>query len=78
MGMLKLEVKDVLCFQDNPVERAFDVTLHSEGKHQEILKKAKEESKTRPLCQYEVTNLAKNSFRVVTVTMYCPLHGDYT
>ena len=29
MGTLKLAVKDVLCFQDNPLEKAFDVTFYT-------------------------------------------------
>uniref|UniRef100_A0A674B352 CCHC-type domain-containing protein n=1 Tax=Salmo trutta TaxID=8032 RepID=A0A674B352_SALTR len=72
MGILNLEVKDVLCFQDNPMEGAFDVTFYSEGKHEEILMKTKEGSKAFPMCHYEVTNLARSSFRLVTVTMYNP------
>uniref|UniRef100_A0AAZ3NXR0 CCHC-type domain-containing protein n=1 Tax=Oncorhynchus tshawytscha TaxID=74940 RepID=A0AAZ3NXR0_ONCTS len=72
MGTLKLKVKDVLCLQENPTERAFDVTFHREGKHEETLRKAKEESETKPMCYYKVTNLAKSNFRVVTVTMYNP------
>uniref|UniRef100_A0A674AGE5 CCHC-type domain-containing protein n=1 Tax=Salmo trutta TaxID=8032 RepID=A0A674AGE5_SALTR len=63
MGILNLEVKDVLCFQDNPMEGAFDVTFYSEGKRVE---------KERPMCHYAVTNLARNKFRVVTINMYNP------
>ncbi|XP_031654964.1 gastrula zinc finger protein XlCGF17.1-like [Oncorhynchus kisutch] len=72
MGCLRIEVKEVLCFQGNPNEKAFDVTFHKEEKHDDVLKMAKEAEKTGPLCHYAVTSLAKNNFRVVTVTMYNP------
>uniref|UniRef100_A0A8C7NZB8 CCHC-type domain-containing protein n=1 Tax=Oncorhynchus mykiss TaxID=8022 RepID=A0A8C7NZB8_ONCMY len=72
MGCLRIEVKEVLCLQGNPNEKAFDVTFHKEEKHDEVMKMAKEAEKTGPLCHYAVTSLAKNNFRVVTVTMYNP------
>uniref|UniRef100_A0A4W5KCU1 CCHC-type domain-containing protein n=1 Tax=Hucho hucho TaxID=62062 RepID=A0A4W5KCU1_9TELE len=72
MGILKLEVKDVLCLQGNPMEEGYDVTLHKEEKHEEVMKKAREVGMARPMCHYEVTSLAKNNFRVVTVNMYNP------
>uniref|UniRef100_A0A8K9XL03 CCHC-type domain-containing protein n=1 Tax=Oncorhynchus mykiss TaxID=8022 RepID=A0A8K9XL03_ONCMY len=72
MGCLRIEVKEVLCLQGNPNEKAFDVTFHKEEKHDEVMKTAKDVEKTGPLCHYAVTSLAKNNFRVVTVTMYNP------
>ncbi|CAB1312771.1 unnamed protein product [Coregonus sp. 'balchen'] len=72
MGVLKLAVKDVMCLQANPLEGAYDVVLHTEGKHDEVMKKAREVEKARPMCHYEVTSLAKNNFRVITVNMYNP------
>jgi hypothetical protein len=72
IGMLKLEVKDVKCLQGNPSEVSFDVTFHKEQKHDEVLKMAREAGKTKPMCNYEVTSLGKNSFRLVTVNMYNP------
>ena len=72
MGVMKLEVRDVLCLQGNPMEVAYDVTFHKEDKHDEIMKKARELGATRPLCHYEVSSLAKNNFRVITVNMYNP------
>uniref|UniRef100_A0A4W5L7H3 CCHC-type domain-containing protein n=1 Tax=Hucho hucho TaxID=62062 RepID=A0A4W5L7H3_9TELE len=72
MGCLKIEVKDVLCLQGNPMESAYDVTFHKEEKHLEIMKKVKAMEGTRPLCHYQVTSLARNNFRVVTVNMYNP------
>ncbi|XP_045544673.1 zinc finger CCHC domain-containing protein 3 [Salmo salar] len=72
MGYLNLQVKDVLCLQGNPMEKAYDVTFHVEEKHDDIMKKVREGKGARPLCHYEVTSLARNNFRVVTVTMYNP------
>ena len=40
MGILKLTVKDVFCFQGNSLEGAYDVALHTEEKHDEILRRA--------------------------------------
>uniref|UniRef100_A0AAZ3QKS2 CCHC-type domain-containing protein n=1 Tax=Oncorhynchus tshawytscha TaxID=74940 RepID=A0AAZ3QKS2_ONCTS len=71
MGHLKLKVKDVLCLQGNPMEKGFDVTLYLEEKHNEIMKTVTE-GKEGPLCHYTVTSLARNNFRVVTITMYNP------
>uniref|UniRef100_A0AAZ3R488 CCHC-type domain-containing protein n=1 Tax=Oncorhynchus tshawytscha TaxID=74940 RepID=A0AAZ3R488_ONCTS len=72
MGVLKLAVKDVLCLQNNPMERGFDVTVYTEEKHDEVLKKVKAVEGERPMCLYDVTSLARTNFRVVTVTMYNP------
>ncbi|XP_064825408.1 zinc finger CCHC domain-containing protein 3-like [Oncorhynchus masou masou] len=72
MGHLKLKVKDVLCLQGNPVEKGFDVTVHLEEQHDEIMKMVREGKEEGPLCHYTVTSLARNNFRVVTVTMYNP------
>ncbi|CAB1330917.1 unnamed protein product [Coregonus sp. 'balchen'] len=72
MGVLKLAVKDVMCLQANALEGAYDVVFHTEGKHDEVMKKAREVEKARPMCHYEVTSLAKNNFRVITVNMYNP------
>ncbi|CAB1345249.1 unnamed protein product [Coregonus sp. 'balchen'] len=72
MGVLKLAVKDVMCLQANPLEGAYDVVFHTEGKHDEVMKKAREVVKARPMCHYKVTSLAKNNFRVITVNMYNP------
>ncbi|XP_052360915.1 zinc finger CCHC domain-containing protein 3-like [Oncorhynchus keta] len=72
MGYLKLQVKEVLCLQGNPLEKAFDVTLYTEERHDGIMKKVREEKEEGPLCHYAVTSLARNNFRVVTVTMYNP------
>nr|XP_029499675.1 zinc finger CCHC domain-containing protein 3-like [Oncorhynchus nerka] len=72
MGHLKLKVKDVLCLQGNPMEKGFDVTLYLEEKHNEIMKTVTEGKEEGPLCHYTVTSLARNNFRVVTVTMYNP------
>ena len=72
MGCLGLKVKDVMCLQGNPNENAYDVTLYTEEKHDGILKMAKEGKGEGPLCHYTVTSLARNNFRVVTVTMYNP------
>ncbi|CAB1332954.1 unnamed protein product [Coregonus sp. 'balchen'] len=72
MGVLKLAVKDVMCLQANPLEGAYDVVFHTEGKHDEVMKKAREVEKARPMCHYDVTSLAKNNFRVITVNMYNP------
>ncbi|CAB1340741.1 unnamed protein product [Coregonus sp. 'balchen'] len=58
MGVLKLAVKDVMCHQANPLD--------------EVMKKAREVEKARQMCHYEVTSLAKNNFRVITVNMYNP------
>ncbi|CAB1325347.1 unnamed protein product [Coregonus sp. 'balchen'] len=41
LGVLKLEVKDVLCLQANPLEGAYDVVLHTEGKHDEVMGRLK-------------------------------------
>ncbi|XP_052354842.1 zinc finger CCHC domain-containing protein 3-like [Oncorhynchus keta] len=71
MGHLKLKVRDVLCLQGNPMEKGFDVTLYLEEKHNEIMKTVTER-KEGPLCHYTVTSLARNNFRVVTITMYKP------
>ncbi|CAB1324758.1 unnamed protein product [Coregonus sp. 'balchen'] len=70
--ILKLEVKDVLCLQANPLEGAYDVVLHTEGKHDEVMGRVKVVEKARPMCHYEVASLARNSFRVVTVNMFNP------
>uniref|UniRef100_A0A8C7W286 CCHC-type domain-containing protein n=1 Tax=Oncorhynchus mykiss TaxID=8022 RepID=A0A8C7W286_ONCMY len=72
MGQLKLTVKDVLCLQDNPLERAFDVTLYTEEKYEEMMRKARELETESPMCHYVVTGLARSNLRVVTVTMYNP------
>uniref|UniRef100_A0A8C7IVB1 CCHC-type domain-containing protein n=1 Tax=Oncorhynchus kisutch TaxID=8019 RepID=A0A8C7IVB1_ONCKI len=72
MGHLKLKVKDVLCLQGNPMEKGFDVTLYLEEKHNEIMKTVTEGKEEGPLCHYTVTSLARNNFRVVTVTIYNP------
>ncbi|CAB1348843.1 unnamed protein product, partial [Coregonus sp. 'balchen'] len=72
MGVLKLAVKDVMCLQVNPLEGAYDVVFHTEGKHDEVMKKAREVEKAKPMCDYEVKSLAKNNFRVITVNMYNP------
>ncbi|CAB1343287.1 unnamed protein product [Coregonus sp. 'balchen'] len=72
MGVLKLAVKDVMCLQAYPLEGAYDVVFHMEGKHDEVMKKAREVEKARPMCHYEVTSLAKNNFRVITVNMCNP------
>ncbi|CAB1314524.1 unnamed protein product [Coregonus sp. 'balchen'] len=72
MGVLKLEVKDVLCLQANPLEGAYDVVLHTEGKHDKVMGRVKVVEKARPMCHYEVASLARNSFRVVTVNMFNP------
>uniref|UniRef100_A0A8C7KNP7 CCHC-type domain-containing protein n=1 Tax=Oncorhynchus kisutch TaxID=8019 RepID=A0A8C7KNP7_ONCKI len=71
MGFLGLKVKDVMCLQGNPNEKAFDVTFQSEEGHG-VMKRAKEGRKEGPLCHFTVTSLARNNFRVVTVTMYNP------
>ncbi|CAB1340593.1 unnamed protein product [Coregonus sp. 'balchen'] len=42
MGVLKLAVKDVLCLQVNPLEGAYDVVLHTEPKHDEVMGRVKE------------------------------------
>ncbi|CAB1334198.1 unnamed protein product [Coregonus sp. 'balchen'] len=61
-----------MCLQANPLEGAYDVVFHTEGKHDEVMKKARKVEKARPMCHYEVTSLAKNNFRVITVNMYNP------
>ena len=38
MGILKLAVKYVLWLQVNPMERAYDVTFHTEENHEIIMK----------------------------------------
>jgi hypothetical protein len=58
MGHLKLKVKDVLCLQGNPVEKGFDVTVHLEEQHDEIMKMVREGKEEGPLCHYTVTSLA--------------------
>ncbi|CAB1350063.1 unnamed protein product, partial [Coregonus sp. 'balchen'] len=40
--------------------------------HDEVMKKAREVEKARPICHYDVISLAKNNFRVITVYMYNP------
>jgi hypothetical protein len=76
IGILDLEVKDVMCLQGNPMEVAFDVTFHKEEKHNKILKMARELGNERPMCHYEVTSLGKTNFRLVTVNMYNPHVSD--
>ena len=41
MGILKLTVKDVFCFQGNSLEGEYDVALHTEEKHNDILRRAR-------------------------------------
>uniref|UniRef100_A0A673WIC1 CCHC-type domain-containing protein n=1 Tax=Salmo trutta TaxID=8032 RepID=A0A673WIC1_SALTR len=72
MGILKLEVKDVLCLQGNPMEGAFDVTFYTELKHDEVLKRVREVGGDKPMAHYEVSSLARSNFRVVTVNIYNP------
>uniref|UniRef100_A0A8C7NHZ5 CCHC-type domain-containing protein n=1 Tax=Oncorhynchus mykiss TaxID=8022 RepID=A0A8C7NHZ5_ONCMY len=76
MWILKLTGKDVFCLQGYPLEGTYDVALHSEEKHDEILKKVREVGGARPMCHYEVTSLAKNNFRIVTVNIYNPYVKD--
>nr|XP_014038389.1 unnamed protein product [Salmo salar] len=72
MGVLQLRVEDVFCLHDNPLEGAFEVTLHTEEKHEETMQKVRRAEKEKPMCHYAVTNLARNNFRVVTINMYNP------
>jgi hypothetical protein len=41
MGILKLTVKDVFCYQGNSLEGAHDVPLYTEEKHDDILRRAR-------------------------------------
>uniref|UniRef100_A0A8C7HUP0 CCHC-type domain-containing protein n=1 Tax=Oncorhynchus kisutch TaxID=8019 RepID=A0A8C7HUP0_ONCKI len=76
MGILKLTVKDVFCFQGNSLEGAYDVALYTEEKHDDILRRARAVGGERPMSHYEITSLAKNNFRVVTVNIYNPYVKD--
>uniref|UniRef100_A0A8C7IWX9 CCHC-type domain-containing protein n=1 Tax=Oncorhynchus kisutch TaxID=8019 RepID=A0A8C7IWX9_ONCKI len=76
MGILKLMVKDVFCFQGNSLEGAYDVALYTEEKHDDILRRARAVGGERPMSHYEITSLAKNNFRVVTVNIYNPYVKD--
>nr|XP_046188006.1 uncharacterized protein LOC124016475 [Oncorhynchus gorbuscha] len=76
MWILKLTGKDVFCLQGYPLEGTYDVALHSKEKHDEILKKVREVGGARPMCHYEVTSLAKNNFRIVTVNISNPYVKD--
>ena len=76
MWLLKLTGKDVFCLQGYLLEGTYDVALHSEEKHNEILKKVREVGGARSMCHYEVTSLAKNYFRIVTVNIYNPYVKD--
>uniref|UniRef100_A0A8C7MVC7 CCHC-type domain-containing protein n=1 Tax=Oncorhynchus kisutch TaxID=8019 RepID=A0A8C7MVC7_ONCKI len=76
MGILKLTVKDVFCFQGNSMEGAYDVALYTEEKHDDILRRARAVGGERPMSHYEITSLAKNNFRVVTVNICNPYVKD--
>ena len=76
MGVLKLTIKDVFCLQGNSLDGTFDVAFYTESKHEEILKKVRGVSDTKPMCHYLVKSLARNNFRVVTVNMYNPYVKD--
>uniref|UniRef100_A0AAY5KKK2 CCHC-type domain-containing protein n=1 Tax=Esox lucius TaxID=8010 RepID=A0AAY5KKK2_ESOLU len=76
LGALKLGTGDVLCLQGYVQEQAFDVTFYQEAKMEEILKKVAEAGRVRPFNLFQVTDLSKRNFRVVTVHMYNPFVQD--
>ena len=72
LGQLKLKVEDVYCLQTNMQERSFDLTLSSEGIADDVLRIARTRAGEKPFTDYEILNLDRPNFRIITVHMYNP------
>ena len=72
MGQLKLKVDQVYCLQTNAQERSYDVTFISAGVAESVLDTCKKKAGEKPFSDYEITNMDRPNFRVVTVMMYNP------
>ena len=71
-GQLKLKVEHVYCLQTNMQEKSYDVTFSSQGVADNVLEVTRAKAGERPFSDFEVLNLDRPNFRVVTVHMYNP------
>ena len=72
MGQLKLKVEHVFCLQTNMQEKSYDVTFSSQGVAEDVLGITRARAGERPFNDFEVLNLDRPNFRVITVHMYNP------
>ena len=72
MGQLKLKVEHVYCLQTNMQEKSYDVTFSSQGVADNVLEVTRAKAGEKPFSDFEVLNLDRPNFRVVTVHMYNP------
>ena len=72
LGQLKLKVDQVYCLQTNMQEKSFDVTFSSEGIADDVLRLARARAGEKPFSDYDILNLDRPNFRVITVHMYNP------
>ncbi|KAJ8347219.1 hypothetical protein SKAU_G00286200 [Synaphobranchus kaupii] len=76
LGALKLKMEDVLCFQSNTLERAYDITLSTSEVCQRVLEECRWWAAEKPVAFFKVMSLDRPNFRLITVHMYNPHVSD--
>ena len=71
-SLFGLMVEDIFCLQDNPLERGYDLTLHTVSKFHSVYKDYKQKREERLLCNVAVVPLGIKTHRTITVHMYNP------
>ena len=72
MGSLGLEVKDILCLQENPRENGYDVTLHTLNKCAKVSMDWWKRQDEEKLKDFEIVNLGIREVKTIIVHMYDP------
>lgn len=70
-GELDLVADDLLCLQQNPRDRYFDVTFYTVQKYEEVRGRATQLLDT-VLKSFQMVNLGRSNQRVITVQLYNP------
>ncbi|KAJ8335386.1 hypothetical protein SKAU_G00387280 [Synaphobranchus kaupii] len=76
LGALNLKMEDVLCFQTNTLEKAYDITLSTSEVCLRVLEECRRRVAEKPVAFFEVMSLDRPNFRLITVHMYNPHVSD--
>ena len=78
LGLFKLKHPEVMCFQTNSLEKAYDVSFITSSSCKRVEADCARLAGERQLAGFEVINLDRGNFRVITIHCYNPYISDQT